>query len=86
MRYIQRDNNNNIMGVYRRLQKGYAEELLPDSDAEVVAFLTRSFSSDKDRAESVIKSQKHLLGLIKVLADKFNIPAQQLITEIKNKI
>lgn len=38
MPYVQRDDATNIVGVYAKLQSGYAEELLPDDDAAVVAF------------------------------------------------
>lgn len=39
--FVQRDENGNIKGVYRRKQPGYAEEELPEDDAEVVAFLAQ---------------------------------------------
>ena len=38
MPYVQRDEGI-IIGVYASQQQGYAEEFLPDDDAEVVAFL-----------------------------------------------
>lgn len=40
MSYVQRDSNGKIKGVYANLQPGYAEEFLPDNNAEIVAYLT----------------------------------------------
>lgn len=39
MPYVERVEGT-IRGLYAALQEGYAEEFLPDDDAEVVAFLT----------------------------------------------
>lgn len=38
MPYVQRESGK-IVGVYARMQEGYAEEELPDDDVEVLAFL-----------------------------------------------
>lgn len=38
MPYVRRDGTNKIRGLYSILQSGYAEEFLPDDDAEVVTF------------------------------------------------
>jgi hypothetical protein len=40
MPYVSRDEGGNIDGCYANLQPGFAEELLPDDNPEVVAFLT----------------------------------------------
>ena len=40
MPYVQRDLGGAIKGVYAVLQPGLAEELLPDTDQEVVDFRT----------------------------------------------
>lgn len=37
--YVQRDNNGKIIGVFRQLQPGLAEEELPDDHFEVLAYL-----------------------------------------------
>lgn len=37
--FIQRDEEGNIKGVYRRRQPGYAEEERAEDDPEVLAFL-----------------------------------------------
>jgi hypothetical protein len=39
MAYVQLDDDGNIKGVYAAEQPGIAEELLPDDDPDVVAFL-----------------------------------------------
>jgi hypothetical protein len=39
MVYVQRDADENICGLYANPQPGYAEELLPENDPEVVAYL-----------------------------------------------
>ena len=39
MPYVSRDDAGNITGTYARLQPGFAEELLPDDDPELMAFL-----------------------------------------------
>jgi hypothetical protein len=39
MAYVQRDDDDNIKGVYAAEQPGIAEEYLPDDDPDVVAFL-----------------------------------------------
>jgi len=39
MPYVQRDAQNQITGAYANRQEGYAEDFLPDDDAEVIAFL-----------------------------------------------
>lgn len=39
MPYVQRADNNTVIGVYPNLQPGYAEEWLEDDDAEVIAYL-----------------------------------------------
>lgn len=39
MPYVQRDADGKIIGIYGAFQESYAEEELPDDDAEVVAFL-----------------------------------------------
>ncbi|CAM5401069.1 hypothetical protein AFEL58S_02035 [Afipia felis] len=38
MPWVQRDSSGQICGVYANRQDGYAEELLADSDAEIVAY------------------------------------------------
>jgi hypothetical protein len=40
MPYIQRDGLNAIIGLYANPQEGYAEEFLPDDNAEVIDYLT----------------------------------------------
>lgn len=37
--YIQRDENNKIIGLYANFQAGIAEEQLPDTNPEVIAYL-----------------------------------------------
>jgi len=37
MAYVQRDSEGRINGVFANLQKGYAEEELPDDSPEVVS-------------------------------------------------
>ena len=39
MPYVQRDDEGNITGCFANPQPGFAEEYLPDDDAEVVDFL-----------------------------------------------
>lgn len=39
MPWVQRDGSAKINGVYANQQPGYADEFLPDDDAEVIAFL-----------------------------------------------
>lgn len=38
MPYVQRDENNNIIGVFNREQPGFAEEWLEPDDPEIIAF------------------------------------------------
>lgn len=38
MPYVERDEANNLSGLYARPQPGVAEEELPDDNAEVMAF------------------------------------------------
>ena len=87
MPYIERDKDTNkVKGVYRQLQKGYAEEFLPDDNAEVLAYLNPVPLSDADSAEGEIKRQKPLLGLVRVLAKRFNLTEQQVINQIKAEL
>jgi len=37
--YVSRDSNGHINGLYANRQPGFAEEVLPDTDPEVAAFL-----------------------------------------------
>jgi len=46
MPYVQRDTGGNVIGVYARLQPGYATELLADNDPAVIAFLTPAAASN----------------------------------------
>lgn len=39
MAYVSRNDSGDINGVYANPQPGYGEEVLPDDDPEVVAFL-----------------------------------------------
>ncbi|UXS23111.1 hypothetical protein [Agrobacterium tumefaciens] len=41
MPYIER-NNGRIVGVYAKKQQGYAEELVPDDDPDLVEFLAKT--------------------------------------------
>lgn len=86
MPYIQRNKDGKIKGVFARLQQGYAEEFLPDDDAEVLAYQNPIPLSDADQAEQEIKGNKTLLGIIGVLADKDGVSDQQIIDQIKAKL
>jgi len=41
MPYVQRDFGGNVKGIYAVAQPGYAEEFLPDENAEIVAYLKK---------------------------------------------
>ncbi|NNH67526.1 hypothetical protein [Rhizobium laguerreae] len=42
MPYVTRNDDNEIAGLFEQFQGGYAEELLPDDAAEVVAFSAKA--------------------------------------------
>lgn len=46
MSFVQRDDSNKIIGVFRQPQPGYAEEELADDNGEVVAFLNPPASTE----------------------------------------
>ncbi len=60
MPYVQRDGGNNITGAFHVKQPGKAEELLPENDAEVVAFRNRT-PSKADASLSTEELADHLV-------------------------
>lgn len=86
MPYIERDINGKIKSVFNRLQQGYAGEYLPDDNAEVLVYLNPVPLSDADEAENEIKGRKALLGIIRILADRFDVTEQQVIGQIRAKL
>lgn len=57
MPYVQRDRDSEVKGVYNRLQKGYAEEFLPNENAEVLAYLNPVSSPEETQAKQDIENE-----------------------------
>jgi len=60
--YVQRENGT-ITGVYRNLQKGFAEEELADDNAEVLAFLNPPAPPVKNVSARQFKMQLVIAGI-----------------------
>jgi hypothetical protein len=57
MPYVQRDLNKKIIGTYANAQLGYAEEYLPDDNAEIVALTAPSIPTN---AELLAETDKYM--------------------------
>lgn len=86
MSYVERDDQNNIVALYFRPQRGKALRFLPDDDADVIAFINRTSPSPAPEpidVDAELASDKVLGALATALSIRFSITKAAMIDEIK---
>lgn len=62
MKYVERDKDGIVKGVYACLQPGYAEEMLPDDHPDILKF--------NDAQASIINQGKSIDARIRAIEEK----------------
>lgn len=77
MPFVQRENEK-IVGVYAKLQPGYAEEEMPEDDEAVIAFLNPPLPPAASVSSLQVKLQLASMGLTDPQIDAFFVAASKL--------
>lgn len=71
MPFVER-NGGVVVGLYRRLQPGKAEEFLAIDDPEIVAYLNPAPPTDQERIDTAFSANSETLKLIRAVVLAIN--------------
>ena len=81
--YVQRDGGSNIIGVFHRVQPGFATEAIDDSDPEVLAFTNPPAPTNDEQVDLDMAADKTLHAMVIAIADELDVATSDLIDAIK---